>query len=63
MELTISMDFIEELPSSNGYTVILVVLDCLSKEGVFIPTMGTVTALDVADSFITGVFSEHSIPH
>jgi len=56
------MDFIEQLPPSSGYTAILVVIDRLSKEGVFIPTTDTVTAPDVADAFVSHVFSKHGIP-
>ena len=59
---SISMDFIEQLPVSKGYTTILVVIDCLSKEGVFIPTTDTVTSVNVADTFVTHVFSKHGIP-
>src|SRR5258706_3513428 len=55
------MDFIKQLPASNGHMAILVIIDCLSKEGTFIPTMDTATALDVADDFITHVFSQHGI--
>ena len=32
------MDFIEELPSSNDYNSILVVVDRLTKWAIFIPT-------------------------
>jgi len=39
-----------------------VVIDRLSKEGVFIPTTDTATALDVADAFVSRVSSEHGIP-
>ena len=59
---SISMDFIEQLPPSNGFTAILVIIDRLSKEGVFIPTVDTATAIDVADAFVTHVFSKHGIP-
>jgi hypothetical protein len=58
----ISMDFIKQLPASNGFTVILVIIDCLSKEGIFIPMFDTVTALDVADMFISHIFTKHGIP-
>src|SRR5882724_9386292 len=34
----ISMDFIEKLPPSSGYTSILVIVDHLSKQSLFIPT-------------------------
>lgn len=33
---SISMDFIEELPSSNGYKSILVIIDHASKQAIFI---------------------------
>jgi hypothetical protein len=51
------MDFIKQLPPSNGYTAILVVIDHLTKESVFMPTTDADTAIDVADSFVTHVFA------
>ena len=59
---SISMDFIKQLPTSSGYTAILVIIDCLTKEGIFIPTHDTATAADVANAFVTHVFSKHGIP-
>ena len=56
------MDFIEQLPTSNGYTAILVVIDHLTKESVFIPTTDSTTTVDVADAFVTHVFAKHGIP-
>ena len=56
------MDFIKQLPASNGFTVILVVIDRLSKESVFLPTTDNATSTDVTDAFITHVFSKHGIP-
>ena len=56
------MDFIKQLPPSNGFTAILVVIDRLSKESTFIPTTNNATAIDIADAFITHVFSKHGIP-
>jgi len=41
---SISMDFIEQLPSSSGFTAILVVIDRLSKQAIFIPTHDTITS-------------------
>ena len=35
---SILMDFIKQLPKSSGYTTILVVVDRLTKQAVFIPT-------------------------
>ena len=37
---SIFMDFIEKLPSSSGFDTILVIVDCLSKQAIFIPTHG-----------------------
>jgi hypothetical protein len=59
---SISMDFIKQLPVSNGFTTILVIIDCLSKEGIFIPTYDTVTSLNVADMFVSHIFAKHRIP-
>ena len=33
------MDFIEQLPLSGGFTAILIIVDHLSKQGIFIPTV------------------------
>ena len=56
------MDFIEHLPPSSSYTSILVVVDRLSKQGVFIPMHDTVTSQDLARLFVTHVFSKHGVP-
>ncbi|KAI5474168.1 hypothetical protein MNV49_007998, partial [Pseudohyphozyma bogoriensis] len=58
---SISMDFIEKLPESDGYDSILVV-DRLTKMAVFIPTDTTITAQELADIFIRHVFSKHGLP-
>jgi len=59
---SISMDFIEQLPSSTGLTAILVVVDQLSKQAIFIPTHDTITSLELAKLFLLHVFSKHSVP-
>jgi hypothetical protein len=59
---SISMDFIEQLPPSAGYTAVLVVVDRLSKQCVFIPTHDTVTAPELAKLFLLNVFSKHGVP-
>src|SRR5215475_9265650 len=59
---SISMDFIEQLPSSSGFTSILVVVDQLSKQGIFIPTYNTITASDLATLFVLHVFLKHGVP-
>ena len=59
---SISMDLIEQLPNSDGYSAILVVVDRLSKQAIFIPTHDTLTAPELADLFVTHVFSKHGVP-
>ena len=56
------MDFIEHLPSSAGFTSILVIIDCFSKQAIFILTYDTISAPDLAQLFITYVFSKHGLP-
>jgi len=55
------MDFIEQLPSSTGFTAILVVVDWLSKQAIFIPTHDTITS-ELAKLFLLHVFSKHGVP-
>ena len=59
---SISMDFIEQLPPSLGYTAILVIVDRLSKQGIFIPTHDTITSALLAELFVLHVFSKHGVP-
>src|SRR6266571_4795214 len=59
---SISMDFIEQLPSSSSFTSILVVVDRLSKQCVFIPMHNTIMAPELAKLFLLHIFSKHSIP-
>ena len=56
------MDFIEKHPSSSSYTSILVIVDCLSKQSLFIPTHDTITSLQLTQLFVLHVFSKHSVP-
>jgi len=58
---SISMDFIEQLPSSSSYTAILVVIDHLSKQAIFIPTHDTITSPELAKLFLLHVFSKHGV--
>src|SRR6266481_5215973 len=59
---SILMDFIEQLPSSSGYTSILVIVDRLSKQSLFILTHDTITSRDLAQLFVLHVFSKHGVP-
>ena len=56
------MDFIEQLPSSLGFTAILVVVDQLSKQAIFVPTYDTITSPQLAQLFLLHIFSKHGVP-
>ncbi|SJL05181.1 uncharacterized protein ARMOST_08549 [Armillaria ostoyae] len=60
---SISMDFIEQLPDSNGFTAILVVIDRASKQAIFIPTHDTINSEELAQLFIIHIFSKHGVPN
>ena len=59
---SILMDFIEQLPESKGYTDILIVIDRLMKQAVFMPTKRTINAKKLSEVFIQEVFSKHGTP-
>ena len=58
---SISMDFIEKLPSSSGFNTILVIVDWLTKQTIFIPAHDTIMFTDLAHLFILYVVSKHGI--
>jgi len=58
----IAMDFIIGLPPSQGCTVIMVIVDRLSKFGHFIPMRSDFNNKQVADVFINNVVKLHDIP-
>ena len=59
---SISMDFIEHLPASSGYTSILVIVDHFTKQGIFIPTVDKIDSPELAQLFVLHVFSKHGVP-
>jgi len=59
---SISIDFIKKLPSSSGFDTILVIVDHLSKQAIFIPTHDTITSAELARLFMIHVFSKHGVP-
>ncbi|MBW0524753.1 hypothetical protein O181_064468 [Austropuccinia psidii MF-1] len=59
---SLSKDFLTQLPLSKNFDSILVVVDRFSKMEIFIPTYELITALDVAQNFISHVFSKHGLP-
>ena len=59
---SISMDFIKKLPPSSGYNTILVIVDQLTKQSIFVLTVDTITAPMLAQLFVLHVFSKHRVP-
>lgn len=58
----ILMDFIDSLPLSGGFSVIMVVVDRLSKYAHFVPLSHPYTAIKVAKAFIQNVVWLHGMP-
>ncbi|MBW0488162.1 hypothetical protein O181_027877 [Austropuccinia psidii MF-1] len=59
--ISLSMYFITQLPLSNSFDSILVIVDRFSKMAVFIPTLSSITSLDLAHLFINNIFSKHGL--
>ncbi|KAM1132447.1 hypothetical protein FF1_046837 [Malus domestica] len=59
----ISMDFIVGLPNCKGKTVIMVVVDRLSKYSHFVPMAHPYTAASVAQLFLEHIFKLHGMPN
>jgi len=60
---SISMDFIEGLPKSNQYSVIMVVVDRLTKYAYFIPVSHPYSATKIANLFSQNVVKLHRLPN
>ena len=56
------MDFIKKLPMSDSSDTILVIVDHLTKQLIFILTIDTIMSPMLAKLFILHVFSKHGIP-
>ena len=56
------MDFIEKLPMSDSSDTILVIVDCLTKQLIFVLTIDTITSPMLAKLFVLHVFSKHGVP-
>jgi len=59
---SLSMDFIKDLPLSNGFTCIFVVIDRFTKMGHFIPFPKIPSAIDTDTSFMNNIFRLHGLP-
>ena len=58
----IALDFVTGLPPSFGYSVIMVVVDRLSKFGHFIPMKSYYNNRLVAEAFVANIVKLHGIP-
>ena len=56
------MDFVVGLPKSKGFDAIWVVVDRLSKQRHFVPSMTTIDGQGLATLFINNIFSLHGLP-
>ena len=56
------MDFIEKLLSSSGFNTILVIVNRLTKQVIFISAHNTITSMGLTCLFVLHVFSKHSVP-
>ena len=57
----ISIDFVVDLPSSNGFINIMVVVDRLMKMQYMIP-INLINTVSVAECFIRYIFKLHRLP-
>ena len=60
--LSVSLDWITDLPPSHYHDAILVVVDRLTKQALFIPTTKSMAAPDVAALFLQHVVRVHGLP-
>jgi hypothetical protein len=59
---SVSMDFIVELPPSQGFDAIYVCVDRFTKMARFCPTHSDVTAEQTAQLYLRHVFKDHGLP-
>ena len=59
---SVSVDFIVELPLSNGFDAVMVVVDRFTKMSYFIPCNTTITSVQTARLFVDRIFALHGIP-
>jgi len=55
------MDFIEQLLSLGNYTNILIVVNRLTKQAIFIPIQRSLNVIGLANLFVKHIFSKHRV--
>ena len=58
----ISIDFIEKLPFFSDFDTILVIVDHLLKQAIFIPTHDTISSAELSCLFVVYIFLKHRVP-
>jgi len=59
----IAMDFVGELPKSDGYNAILVITDRFTKMQHYIPAKTSWTSEDMANAYLYDVWRLHGLPN
>ena len=60
---TISADFVTEFPTwTSAYDTVLIIVEKLSKQAIFVPCHKDITAPKVAQLFQDHLFSKHGVP-
>ena len=59
---TISVDFIVELPESEGKDMIMVVVDLVTKCGHFVDMVTTLSAARTARLYVQHIWKHHGLP-
>jgi RNase H-like domain found in reverse transcriptase/Reverse transcriptase (RNA-dependent DNA polymerase)/Integrase zinc binding domain/Chromo (CHRromatin Organisation MOdifier) domain len=59
---TASVDFITELPESNGKDAIMVVVDSVTKRSHFVSTVTTLSAAGTAQLYLRHIWKHHGLP-
>lgn len=58
----VSLDFVEGLPTFDGFNTILVVIEKFKKYGHFIPVKHPYTAIQIAQIYMAQVYKLHGLP-
>ena len=58
----VSVDFVVELPESNGKDAIMVVVDSVTKRSHFVSTVTTLTAAATSQLYLWHIWKHHGLP-